>query len=64
MIHAESAVQIFHKLYRIVWPASRYAAEAGLHGGHADKWIRLFDDEEDWKELDAHVQCTEKQLWK
>ena len=32
--------------------------------GTSNKWFRLFDEEEDWLELAAHVRCMEKQLWK
>ena len=60
----ESAVDMLHRLYGIIWPASRHEAETGLYPGHAGKWIRLFDEEEDWTELSAHVRCMEKQLWK
>ena len=59
----ESAVEILHKLYHIVWPASREETEAGTYVV-ASRWIRLFEEEEDWLGLLAHVRFMEKQLWK
>ena len=71
-LDVESAVEALHKLYYIMWTDTESFQDAESFHYPADtdreskrnQWKRLFDTEDGWFELAAHVQCMEKQLWK
>ena len=71
-LDVESAVEALHKLYYIMWTdaesfqyAESFHYPADTDGeSRRNQWKRLFDTEDGWFELAAHVQCMEKQLWK
>ena len=56
-LSVESAVEALHKLYYIMWTdAESFHYPADTDGeSKRNQWKRLFDTEDDWFELAAHV---------
>ena len=62
-LDVESAVEILRKLYYIVWQETEsFQWETGANDeNNESRWKRLFNKEDHWFELAAHVQCKDKE---